>query len=667
MPDSIRSARGRRAARWLSSATVAVLTVTAIVSGSDSAGADAVPQPIPDGIYLESPWSEPGSIVWVDFVGTTTECGDGQTGITRSWAFVDSEGSTPLDPAHGGSLGSFAVARGVALIDQGTGQPLGSTGPVSGELELTCTPTAGGTPATVSMPLTVRSTPPATIYHSPTAWTWYTPDDMTAGGAVVTVNALGFEPGEPTTVSLVNRTMWEANLGDFTGAIAGPATATADGEGSVTAQMTVPVGWAIDDDLDVTIAGASSRYLLISGAGTPAFGDASIEIANTDAAFPSGLVSVSAGGFEPGETVQIALHSATAAALPLGTLTANSAGTIAGNVTLPNEVAPGAYRLWAGAKTTGYLLLNAPLTVVEPPISDRIFGPDRFSTSAAVAQQFDSAVTVYVANGRNYPDALSAAPAAAYADGPLLLTEFASLPTVIADEIVRLDPDRIVVVGGTAVVSTSVEAELEALQLGDQVERIAGADRYETSRLVSADAFTTAPTAFIATGTNFPDALAASAAAGHYAGPVILTNGSATSIDTDTLALLDTLNTTEVLLAGGTAVVSPGIEASLNTVFGDVNVRRLAGADRYGTSVAINTDTFATSTTVYLAVGTGYADALSGAALAGKNDAPLFVVPGTCVPQAVLDAIIDLGATDVVLFGGTAALTAAVANLTSCG
>ena len=310
---------------------------------------------------------------------------------------------------------------------------------------------------------------------------------------------------------------------------------------------------------------------------------------------------------------------------------------------------------------------NTRIQVASYTPTTRIAGPDRFSTSAAVAQEFDTAATVYIANGRNYPDALSAAPAAAHANGPLLLTEQGSLPAVIAAEIVRLDPGRIVVVGGTGVVSLAVESALEALQPGTQVERIAGADRYETSREVTADAFQSgAPTAFIATGSNFPDALAASAAASHYDGPVILTNGSATEIDTATLDLLDTLNTTEVLLAGGTGVVSTGIESSLKAVFGDPNVRRLAGANRYATSIAINTDTFTASPTVYLAVGTGYADALSGAALAGKNDAPLFVVPGTCVPQGVLDAIVDLGATKVVLLGGSGVLNSSVANLVKC-
>jgi putative cell wall-binding protein len=300
--------------------------------------------------------------------------------------------------------------------------------------------------------------------------------------------------------------------------------------------------------------------------------------------------------------------------------------------------------------------------------TSRIAGPDRFSTAAAVAREFDAASTVYVANGHNYPDALSAAPAAGFHQAPLLLTEQDSLPAVVAAEIQRLQPGRIVVVGGTGVVSSGVEAALEALYPGTQVQRLAGADRYETSRVVSNDAFgdAGAQVAVIATGTNFPDALSASAAAAKVGGPVILVPGSDPDVDSATYDLLDGLGTTKVFIAGGLGVVSAAIEASLVRHFGGSQVTRLAGTNRYDTAVAINNEFFVSSSAVYLAVGTGYADALAGAALAGTDASPLYVVPGECVPAAVIMAIRDLGATRVVLFGGTGVLSAGVASLTPC-
>ena len=110
----------------------------------------------------------------------------------------------------------------------------------------------------------------------------------------------------------------------------------------------------------------------------------------------------------------------------------------------------------------------------------RLSGGDRFATSVAISGEFAADVpVVYVATGLNYPDALSAAPAAAAQGGPLLLTEPGARPDGVLREIERLAPAKIVVVGGVAAVSTVVYGELA--QLAPMVRRDSGADRYETS------------------------------------------------------------------------------------------------------------------------------------------------------------------------------------------
>jgi putative cell wall-binding protein len=67
---------------------------------------------------------------------------------------------------------------------------------------------------------------------------------------------------------------------------------------------------------------------------------------------------------------------------------------------------------------------------------------------------------VYIATGKDFPDALGAGPAAAKDGGPLLLTDTNTLPTVVRDELTRLRPGRIVVVGSPSVVSYSVATSL---------------------------------------------------------------------------------------------------------------------------------------------------------------------------------------------------------------
>ena len=80
------------------------------------------------------------------------------------------------------------------------------------------------------------------------------------------------------------------------------------------------------------------------------------------------------------------------------------------------------------------------------------------------AATFSPGVAVaYVAVGSKFPDALAAGPAAAAAGGPVLLTTTDVLPAVIAAELTRLAPQRIVVAGGPASVSDAVLAQLQAL------------------------------------------------------------------------------------------------------------------------------------------------------------------------------------------------------------
>ena len=90
---------------------------------------------------------------------------------------------------------------------------------------------------------------------------------------------------------------------------------------------------------------------------------------------------------------------------------------------------------------------------------------------------------VYVATGENFPDGLASGPPAALAKGPILLVRQNSIPSATATELRRLAPDKIIIVGGPAVISQQVENDLAAFAA--TVERVAGSDRYATAALLS--------------------------------------------------------------------------------------------------------------------------------------------------------------------------------------
>lgn len=91
-------------------------------------------------------------------------------------------------------------------------------------------------------------------------------------------------------------------------------------------------------------------------------------------------------------------------------------------------------------------------------------------------------MTVFVASGQNYPDALSGGPAASALGAPVLLVKGNQVPPSVDAEIRRLKPTKIVILGGESVILPGVASYLATIA---PVQRIAGADRYETSALIS--------------------------------------------------------------------------------------------------------------------------------------------------------------------------------------
>ena len=302
----------------------------------------------------------------------------------------------------------------------------------------------------------------------------------------------------------------------------------------------------------------------------------------------------------------------------------------------------------------------------------RVAGADRFETSVAASQAgFTPGVpVVYVANGLNWPDALSAGPAAAYLGGPLLLVTPDQLPAVVKTELERLRPQRIVVVGGPVSVSDATFAQISTL--APAVLRVGGADRYATSRAVFLEAFgpkVTSRAVFVVTGQNFPDALSASAAAAQRRAPVLLIDGAQPTLDQPTRDLLWGTIFNPLTLVGGTEAVGAGIAVELEFFTQYNEIDRIGGADRYDTNRLLNRWVFPTGSlegAAYLATGEGFADALSGGPLAALSSAPIFLTPPQCVPSATLGGLRALNANVVTVLGGVQALGSPVARLTAC-
>jgi len=311
----------------------------------------------------------------------------------------------------------------------------------------------------------------------------------------------------------------------------------------------------------------------------------------------------------------------------------------------------------------------------------RLFGADRYQTAIEISEYAFPAgnvPVVYIANGGNFPDALSAGPAATLEGGPLLLTNGATISAAVATELTRLNPETIVIVGGTGVVSTSVKTALQSFTqsaTADSVVRLGGASRYETSRLIAQrllDEALIAPGTdlWVATGSNYPDALSAGAAAAGAGVPILLVNGAATSLDAPTADFIENaLSAADVFIAGGTGVVSSGIQTGLNAA-STGTVTRAGGADRFATSLLINQLAYPgsgpDSPEAYLTYGFNFPDALAGGVLAGTVGGPLFITQTACVATGIVDHIFTASPSTIVVFGGTAIVSNNARDLVRC-
>lgn len=273
----------------------------------------------------------------------------------------------------------------------------------------------------------------------------------------------------------------------------------------------------------------------------------------------------------------------------------------------------------------------APTPDGDQAASVRRSGANRYATAAAVAAVFGDVDDVIVATARDFPDAVAAAGLAGVTAGtrgvPILLTAPDALPSETAAAISVASPERCHVLGGFSAVSQAVRTQIAASSC--TVVGYIGANRFDTAARVATTGFTQTSvgtafgglrTALIATGRDFPDALALGPIA--YAGkhPVLLVE--ADSVPKETRDALVTLGIQKVVIAGGTAVVSPAVQTELESLTGAA-ATRYAGADRNTTATIVAdaalTAFGASATTVHIASGLDFPDALSAGALAGMR------------------------------------------------
>lgn len=301
----------------------------------------------------------------------------------------------------------------------------------------------------------------------------------------------------------------------------------------------------------------------------------------------------------------------------------------------------------SGNTATRTVVFTIDHKAADPRVSfTTIAGVDRYETTVRTSQAaFDSAATVVIATGENWPDALGGAALAGAKGGPILLTRAAALPPTVLAEIRRLGASEAIILGGAGAVLPAVEQALKA-ELGDgAVTRIGGESRYETAELVAratrdalGDRYS--GVCFVATGESFPDSLAASPLAAAQGWPLVLTGPD--GLAASARLAMEEIGVSGAVVLGGTGVVSESVESTLAAWLGDGAVKRISGVDRYETAAEV-ADFGVTQGLFWegaaIATGADFPDALAGGVLQGRSGSVMLLTRGTALATPVRDRL----------------------------
>lgn len=275
-------------------------------------------------------------------------------------------------------------------------------------------------------------------------------------------------------------------------------------------------------------------------------------------------------------------------------------------------------------------------TVIQDKTNVRLAGSSRYDTAIAVADRFrmqrgiDKFGSIIVACGTDYADALSASYLSAAVNAPILIvpktydaTEVGKVTSYISNN--TNTTSSIYVVGGEGAVDSKTFSQIKAARTN--TVRLYGSDRYATNKAIieKADVLlknagkSLPQTAIVANGNSFADALSASA----VGVPIILVDGKSKTLPTNVKELVTKyFKTKNLVIAGGESAVSSNIMSGLGSI---TSVSRVAGSDRYATSVELAKKFFTSPSAVTLATGSNFPDGLCGGLLSYVTKCPLIL------------------------------------------
>ncbi len=299
---------------------------------------------------------------------------------------------------------------------------------------------------------------------------------------------------------------------------------------------------------------------------------------------------------------------------------------------------------------------SAPIT--------KLSGAERYDTAAAISKEAypNGTKTVVIVNGKSSADGIASTPLATANDAPILLSYKNSLPSSTKQELKRLNPNKIIVIGDEGSVSAKVVSEIKSTVNVTSTTRLGGKDRMATSLLIAKELDKTIDVkkVYIANGYQEYDALNIASKSGQDKQPIILTNKEA--IPTETINWLKGESLETAYFIGGEASIDTNVMHQMAAITPsydsnssqNIYKHRISGSDRHETNAKVISYFFPEEeyNAMLVAKSDVIVDALAAGPLAAKLNSPILITPKTYISAYHTDNLNAKKANKIYQIGG---------------
>ncbi|MCE4897520.1 cell wall-binding protein Cwp10 [Clostridioides difficile] len=265
----------------------------------------------------------------------------------------------------------------------------------------------------------------------------------------------------------------------------------------------------------------------------------------------------------------------------------------------------------------------------------KLKGVDRFETAVKISQSgWTKSDTVVIVNGedKSMVDGLTATPLASVKNSPILLSSNEKLPQKTVEELKRLNPSKVIVIGGNNSMPNSVVEAIKAVNSKISVQRISGDTRYQTSINIAKeiDKTNNVSKLYIGAGNGEADSLSIASLAGKEKTPIVLTQKD--GVDNEAEQFIKSNKVSNIYFIGGVEKISnKAIEQVGKIANKDISNNRVAGQTRQETNAKVIDKFYSQSKLdgVVVANQDKLIDALAVGPLAAKNNSPVILATNT--------------------------------------